>query len=443
MSILFNRVIFIRIILIIFFCTLSIVNAYTQENQVFNLDEFSEGEDVYIFSDPLDISTKSQYARINLYIDISSGNKDIFRIYNILRKYLLVSGVFNTEVEYNEADLVLFLSDSIFAGLDASFTSTQSDTLIYKQLIKLSNKKNQLEANILSFVEDAILAIDNRKSLFKSAILYSRKWPNGASDIMLTDFLGKNHYVIIKNGYSNILPVWAVDGKRFMYTTMTPYGTKVYIWDFESSKNYLLTKDTGLTGGSFLPGERFIITHHVSGVPSLYVYYANTGKMHPLIVTDYINTGGSVNDNNQLLHVSNRAGGVQIFLKDLYPASAFQKRLTFVGSNNSEPKWSHNGDLFSYTSYFQGNSQIFIMSEDGKRLKQITHDAYNSEQSSWSADDRQIIYTSFTSNKSRITFITLDGKFKRRLNNNPLMPSEAHPAWTNNFNWKYLVGFSY
>ena len=124
----------------------------------------------------------------------------------MLSNLLLYSGVFDTHAPPHSADLVLNIKDSIFFGAEAVF-KTLDDRALYSGLIAYSNDNRQLRQNIIKLIDDAIQKIDGQKSLFSSAILYSRKRLGDlGSSIVLTDFLGEKRYILINNQNINMLP---------------------------------------------------------------------------------------------------------------------------------------------------------------------------------------------------------------------------------------------
>ena len=156
-------------------------------------------------------------------------------------------------------------------------------------------------------------------------------------------------------------------------------------------------------------GDEIIVTRTVNGRPALHLYNLVTEQWTKLIGGSYISTSADTHS-DRLLFTSNRSRGVQIFFKQNYLQSGLEYRMTFLGGNNSEPRWSHHGSLFSYSSLRNGVFQIFLMNEDGRTLRQVTSGNYNAEQAVWAADDRQLLYTSFEFGGARLKFTSLDGK---------------------------------
>ncbi len=402
-----------------------------------------ESKDNYFFSKTLDIEANSHYARIKVRLMLASKHIMAPKIIDILQKYMLISGVFNTQEEPDgNVDLVLSIGDSSFFGLSANFSSAHSGETLYEGFIKLSTQWLVIENNIIDFIEQAILAIDGESSLFGSAILYSQKSDNKRySSIVLTDFLGKRRYRLIDDNRINIMPSWSNDGSKFLYTSISNRGTKVHIFDFKTLEISTIKSifEGTLTGGFFTSDDKnIILTQSINGRPAIYLYDMERGRWKRLVTSLYIATNGSLHG-NKLLFTSNRSQGVQVFLKNNYLVGDRQVRMTFFGGNNSEPQWSNRGNIFLYTSFYDDHFQIFLMNEDATGIKQLTKDSYNAEQGVWSADDRQVLYTFFGRGKSRLKFITLDGKFQRELTEGHDMPAESDPSWSKNFDWSLLT----
>lgn len=71
------------------------------------------------------------------------------------------------------------------------------------------------------------------------------------------------------------------------------------------------------------------------------------------------------------------------------------QQVTTLGSNISSPTWSPDGIQLAFSSDFDGDNEIWLITEDGNNLYQLTeNEGIMDRDPAWSPDGRQIIYAS-------------------------------------------------
>ncbi len=389
----------------------------------------------YVFSRTLDINS-SDYSRYRLKIENDLTNPIETQLVTEINQYLLYSGVFNTQSGTDFPEYILKLEQSKFFGVFAALY-TPNNVVLLEDRIQTSLSDKGREKKITDFIDRLILKIDGQSSLFNSAILYSSKITDHIRNIVLTDYLGNRRVTIVKNGKFNTLPCWSPNGKKICYTSIGITGTSVYVLDLESFVSRELSPAFGsTTGGSFVSNDQLIATQTVNGRPSLFLFDLSKNTSKRILGSPYVSTNGRPLG-NRLLFASDRSRGVQVFLKTDFLKDGPETRITFFGTNNSEPNWNNQGNVILYSSYFDFISQIFLVSLDGLSLRQLTFDPDGAEQGVWSPDNRQVLYATSLKESQRLVFVTLDGGYKRYLTVGP-KNAEANPAWINDFNWSDL-----
>jgi TolB protein len=62
--------------------------------------------------------------------------------------------------------------------------------------------------------------------------------------------------------------------------------------------------------------------------------------------------------------------------------------------NGYYPAWSPDGRTIAFTKDMSDNNYIYLMNTDGSNQRRLTHDnSENEEEAAWSPDGRKLIYT--------------------------------------------------
>jgi len=91
-----------------------------------------------------------------------------------------------------------------------------------------------------------------------------------------------------------------------------------------------------------------------------------------------------------------RADGTEVV--DLTPAS-----------DGEDGRWSPDGTRIAFTSYRDGNADIYLMNYDGSGVVQLTHDAADDTEPAWSPDGRSIAFVSTRIGGSNVYVMNADG----------------------------------
>ena len=90
------------------------------------------------------------------------------------------------------------------------------------------------------------------------------------------------------------------------------------------------------------------------------------------------------------------------------------------------PAWSPDGTEIAFSSYRDGNSDIYVIDADGKNLIRLTQNPGYDSIPNWSPVGRKIAFTSHRN--TEIHVMDVEGKNLIRLTRNPA--SDAHPSWS-------------
>jgi Tol biopolymer transport system component len=104
-----------------------------------------------------------------------------------------------------------------------------------------------------------------------------------------------------------------------------------------------------------------------------------------------------------------------------------QAQLTSNPADDYEPAWSPDGRKIAFTSFRDGNSEIYVMNADGSGQTRLTNNSADDREPNWTPDGR-ISFTSGRDGSSEIYVMNTDGNNQTRITNNPA--SDSQPAWS-------------
>ena len=104
------------------------------------------------------------------------------------------------------------------------------------------------------------------------------------------------------------------------------------------------------------------------------------------------------------------------------------KNLTNNSANDYSPAWSPDGNRIAFYSGRDGNSEIYVMKADGSDVKNLTNNSTNDVSPAWSPDGNKIAFVSERDGTAGIYVMNADGSGVTRLTNNST--SNHEPAWS-------------
>ncbi len=131
-------------------------------------------------------------------------------------------------------------------------------------------------------------------------------------------------------------------------------------------------------------------------------------------------------DGKQIVFTSFRDGDAEIYLMDADGSG--QLRLTSNGASDRLPAWSPDGTQIAFTTDRDGNDEIYVMNTDGSGLARLTTDPASDSYPAWSPDGRQIAFASVRDGNAEIYVMNADGSGQSRVTNDPGF--DFAPDWT-------------
>jgi len=111
----------------------------------------------------------------------------------------------------------------------------------------------------------------------------------------------------------------------------------------------------------------------------------------------------------------------------VYATLANFKVLTDQGADNRYPRVSPDGKKITFTSYRDGNAEIYLMNADGSGVTRLTNSAAEDEAATWSSNGSQLAFASNRDGDYDIYVMNTDGSGQAPLTNNS--SEDRWPAW--------------
>jgi Tol biopolymer transport system component len=132
-------------------------------------------------------------------------------------------------------------------------------------------------------------------------------------------------------------------------------------------------------------------------------------------------------------------GDLELFVRSADGSETLQ--ITDNEAQDSDPKWSPNGDRIVFVSDRDGDSEIFVTNKDGSKIIQITDNEVRDWDPKWSPDGKEIVFLSVPNGNEGEIFVTSsDGLETRQITDNGFWnespvwsPDGQHIAFSSNF----------
>ncbi len=147
-------------------------------------------------------------------------------------------------------------------------------------------------------------------------------------------------------------------------------------------------------------------------------------------------------DGTQLVFVSNRSSSIVNKSPSIYLMNADgtnQRRLTLSTGMYDTPRWSPDGAYIAFSSTFydpgRDRSEIFIVNKTGTETRRVTYSSSSDPAifnygPSWSPDESRLVFTSYRNGNREIYSISASGTNETQLTNDPAI--DADPFWMPN-----------
>ncbi|HUP48866.1 MAG TPA: Tol-Pal system beta propeller repeat protein TolB [Thermoanaerobaculia bacterium] len=259
-----------------------------------------------------------------------------------------------------------------------------------------------------TIADQVLRLVTGRPGIFMTQIAFSSD-RSGHWEIWLMDWDGANQRQITNHRTLSILPSWAPDNERMVYTSFA--GGRSDMWVINRRGGGQIRLSTGLalnTSASFSPvSDDVAFVGSVEGNPDIYLIRDNGTNVRRVTTSSSIESTPEWSPNGRhISFTSGRSGTPQIYIMDAEGTNV--RRISFEGNWNDDATWSPDGERIAYTSRVAGRFQIRIHNTVTGETRIVAGDGSN-EQPSWSPDGRWITFQSNRTGKWQVYRMRVDG----------------------------------
>jgi TolB protein len=250
--------------------------------------------------------------------------------------------------------------------------------------------------------------VNGRPGVFLSQIAFVSD-RTGNWEIWLMDWDGSNQRQITFHRALSILPSWAPDNERLVYTSFHGGTSDMYIINRRGGGRMRVPTGLALnTSATFSPVSNDIaFVGSVSGNPDIYLIRDDGTNIRRLTTTSSIESTPEWNpQGRQIAFTSGRSGTPQIYIMDAEGTNV--RRISYDGNWNDDAVFSPDGERIAYTSRVNGRFQIRIANLITGESRIIAGEGSN-EQPTWSPDGQWIAFQSNRSGKWQVYRVRADG----------------------------------
>ena len=256
---------------------------------------------------------------------------------------------------------------------------------------------------------EIVRTLNGRPGVFLSQIAFASN-RTGNWEIWLMDWDGANQRRITSHGTISILPSWAPDNERMVYTSFARGTSDMYIINRRGGGRTRVNSGLALnTSATFSPVSNDIaFVGSVSGNPDIYLIRDDSTNVRRLTSSSSIESTPEWSPSGrQISFTSGRSGSPQIYVMDAEGTNV--RRISFEGSWNDDATWSPDGEKIAYTSRVNGRFQIRIANLVTGESRIVAGEGSN-EQPTWSPDGQWIAFQSNRSGRWQVYRMRIDGR---------------------------------
>jgi Tol biopolymer transport system component/subtilisin family serine protease len=214
-------------------------------------------------------------------------------------------------------------------------------------------------------------------------------------------------------------------GSNGSFTITTTSGCP---WSVSTVSDWIhitsVTSGTGNATVNYTVDENLTAAYR-SGLIYVGEQFASTAVINP---SQFVQIDQDNHLPGKIAYSTNADGDSEIYVMNNDGSN--QTRLTNNTAYDDAPAWSPDGSKIAFESNASGQINIYVMNADGSNQTQLTTTSGSDVYPAWSPDGTKIAFTSFRNGNSQIYVMNADGSNQTRLTNNSAY--DNFPSWSPN-----------
>ena len=288
-------------------------------------------------------------------------------------------------------------------GTLEDFTVTISNSAgVAMNSFRITDSK-EVDAAAHTAVDTVLNKLFGIQGICRSKIVFSAATTSKNREIFICDFDGTNIKQLTKHNTLCVEPVWAPDGKSFVFSFYGPTYTNLVQYNMETGLSRRLTQYGGINaGGSLSPdGKTLAMILSRNNQVDLYTRPTEGGSLKQLSSGKAVEASPRWSpDGKKLCFVSDAKNGRPVLcVIDPFAGGKATEISGLVGSERVAPSWSSDNKL-AYCAKINRNYELRVakLSADGKSgvMEEIGVEGNNTfpgEDPSWAPDNRHVTLT--------------------------------------------------
>lgn len=301
-------------------------------------------------------------------------------------------------------------------SLVSAYQGQQQNNILATQTMTVDAKQLRLAAHKIS---DMIYQkLTGVRGVFSTKIAYVLVQKSGKHNsqysLIVADADGYNPRVLL-NSYQPIMsPDWAPNGKSLAYVSFESGSSQIFIQDVASGRRQVVSSYSGINGApAFSPdGTRLALTLTLSGNPNIYVMNLSSKQLTQVTNSMSIDTEPSWSpDGQSLIFTSNRGGGPQVYKVSANGGSA--QRLTYDGAYNASASFTPDGKSIIMLHLNQGKYAVAIQNLGSGVITVL--DPSDDQSPSLAPNGSMVIFSTLYQGQEDLGMVSVDGKVRLRI----------------------------
>ncbi|HJZ11254.1 MAG TPA: Tol-Pal system beta propeller repeat protein TolB, partial [Acidobacteriota bacterium] len=314
-------------------------------------------------------------------------------------------------------------------NVEARFYDLQSEQRIIGKVYKWERKFMRQIAH--RFGDEILLHLWGIKGIFTSKIAFSSD-RTGNREVWMMDYDGYNQRQITVSKTVNLSPDLSPDGKKIVYSTYKPteniVSQVIVLYGiYTGEKKTLFSKGSLNSAPAWSPdGNRITFASNVNKHTDIYVINTDGGGLRQLTFGRSIETSPAWNPKSgQIAFTSDRSGNPMVYVMN--DDGTNEQRITFVGEYNESAAWSPDGSKLAYVSRSGSIFDIYVvMDMSSGVVRRLTQNELSNENPVWAPDSRHLAFASNRTGKFQIWSMSVDGTKLRQLTREG---NSTSPSW--------------